>query len=197
MKVISLNTNPEKYSSNVYLVLGEWKTLNDVNALIDTGADDYIIRHLELINTGLGKNKLEVVVLTHNHFDHTGGIKALKEKYQCKVYGKFEADYVDVVLRGNELLKLGDRYYTVIDCPLHSSDSICLYNGEKGILFSGDTELNIRTNSGSYPQEYLESLLHLQTLNLKIIYPGHGHPYDNPAEMLEYSINNVIKSIQI
>lgn len=72
MKVFQLAQNPEKYSCRSYLILGTWSTLDDVNTVIDPGIDGSIIDQIEKIYTGVGKKPVDLVVLTHNHFDHAG-----------------------------------------------------------------------------------------------------------------------------
>ena len=42
MKVFNLTENSEVYTSNVYLVTGDFNALSDVNTLIDVGRDEKI-----------------------------------------------------------------------------------------------------------------------------------------------------------
>jgi len=197
MKVIKLNTNPKLYSSNVYLLLGSWNRLNDVNALIDTGIDDYILNEIEKIDTGIGKKTIEKVILTHSHFDHIGGIDWLKKMYSPQVYA-FNGSNLkgkDKNLTDGEKIVLADCEFTVIHTPGHSHDSICLYCDKEGILFTGDTPINIRTPGGSYSQDFINVLKKLCELNINIIYPGHNDPISvNPHDMLLNSLKNVRKS---
>ena len=189
MKVIRLNTNPDKYSSNSYLVMGAFNTIEDVNAVIDTGYDDFISKHIDTIYTGVGKKPLDKIVITHNHFDHNGGIKQLKEKYGAKAYAYIPGNGIDYILREGEEIKLADCYFTVIHTPGHSQDSICLYCKKEGILFSGDTTIRVYANDSSYTQDYVESIEKLARLKINVIYPGHGEPYkDNPEMIIRNSL---------
>ena len=43
MQIISIKGTNNVYSSNVYMVLGEWKKMNAVTTLIDVGSDRSII----------------------------------------------------------------------------------------------------------------------------------------------------------
>ena len=72
MKIINLTENSTVYTSNVYLVLGSWNSLSDVNTLFDVGRDPNILEILNNTSTGFGKKRVEQVVLTHSHYDHTG-----------------------------------------------------------------------------------------------------------------------------
>jgi len=39
MKIINLTRDSNTYTSNVYLLLGDWKGIDDVNAMIDVGGE--------------------------------------------------------------------------------------------------------------------------------------------------------------
>jgi glyoxylase-like metal-dependent hydrolase (beta-lactamase superfamily II) len=191
MKVLRLKSNPNLYCGNSYLLLGDWSTLDDVNAIIDTGSDDYILQELVGIYTGVGKNPVDKVILTHNHFDHLGGAAFLKKKYGAKVYANIYTDkLVDYTIKDGDVLKLADCDFLVIHTPGHSMDSICLYNKDAQVLFSGDTALLIRDTSSTYAPDYLDALGRLSRLKVRIIYPGHGDPIvEDPEGMIKSSLS--------
>lgn len=195
MKIVKLDTNPAIYSGNSYLILGTWNKLSDVNTLVDTGSDDYIIRQIDKMNTGVGKKPLDKVILTHSHFDHVGAIKSLKKKYGAEILAIHKFDGVDRVLKEGELLLLGDNYFTVMHTPGHSSDSLCLYCKSDAVLFSGDTSIRIYKQDESYTNEYVESIRALSRLKINIVYPGHGEPItENPEKILHTSLQNMLES---
>ena len=70
MRVIPLEASGTIYTCNVYMILGDWNRLEDVSTLVDVGRDPAVIDRLERVATGLGKRKLDQVVLTHAHYDH-------------------------------------------------------------------------------------------------------------------------------
>ncbi|HIJ58999.1 MAG TPA: hypothetical protein HPP56_00070 [Nitrospirae bacterium] len=69
MRIICLNKSKKIYSANPYLILGDWNTLDDVNTLIDVGTDDTIIEEIEQINTGVGKKRIDQVILLITQVD--------------------------------------------------------------------------------------------------------------------------------
>ena len=195
MKVICLKSHPTQYSGNSYLLLGTWNTLDDVNTVIDTGSDDFIIKEIETINTGVGKVPVNKVILTHNHFDHMGGAVHLKKKYHCTVCANiFSGDLVDVTLHDGEEIRLADKSFSIIHSPAHSSDSLCLYCRTDRVLFSGDTPLQIMDATGSYTEQYIDTLQRLTRLDIRVIYPGHGPPIlERPGEIIQCSLDTVLK----
>jgi glyoxylase-like metal-dependent hydrolase (beta-lactamase superfamily II) len=175
MKIANLTHNSNLYTANVFLVLGTWNAMNDVNTLIDVGSDINIIRKLECINTGLGKNKIDQVILTHSHSDHAAILQEIKLAYNPKVYA-FNAHlkYVDHVLHDGEILKIGDQQFEVFHITYHSYDSICLYSEKDGILFSGDTTFPVSEGNEALFAENEKALARLKKKKINSVYPGHG-----------------------
>lgn len=197
MKVSQFH-NPETYSCNVYLVRGEWNAISDVNTLIDVGADDYILSRLPFVSTGVGKKPVERVILTHNHFDHAGGLRSVIDKYRPEVCAFSMSEGVTRLLFHGEYLKIGDRTFEVISVTAHSNDSICLYCGDDKVLFSGDTPLHIKSPGGTYPLSFVDSLERIAALDIKTIYSGHDDPVTHGAkEMIENTLRNVKKSMLV
>ncbi|MCK5170477.1 MAG: MBL fold metallo-hydrolase, partial [Bacteroidales bacterium] len=110
------------YTSNVFLVLGAWKTIDDVNTLIDVGRDKSIIRKIENINTGLGKKKIDQVILTHSHSDHAGILPVIKEIFNPKIYAfNSHLKGIDQTLRDGDKLRLGEKQFEVFHITAHSN----------------------------------------------------------------------------
>jgi len=172
------------YSGWSYLVLGEWNRLEDVNTLIDTGTDGSIVDLLPTIYTGVGKHQVDLVLLTHTHFDHAGGVSRIVGKFSCPVCAATPSEGVTRIVRDGEILRVGDGKAEIMLCSEHSNDSVCIYIHEEGILFSGDTPLVIRSPGGSYGEDFLLLLRRLARLPVRAIYSGHDAPVLSGAREL-------------
>lgn len=138
--------------TNSYIV-----ATNENNAvLIDAPADaDYIMEQLNFYSVTLKK-----IFLTHGHFDHIGAVSDLVEKTGCEVYIDIfdknkltdnEATLVNLFrIRGHkayegavnvfteeDILKLDELEFDVLETPGHTSGSVCFICGD--CMFSGDT----------------------------------------------------------
>jgi glyoxylase-like metal-dependent hydrolase (beta-lactamase superfamily II) len=165
------------YTSNVYLVTGTYNALSDVNTLIDVGRDPKILEILPNESTGIGKRAVEQVIITHNHYDHTGMLKAIVECYHPRVYAfSPHLANVDILLRDEDEFIAGDRKFEVIHIPGHSSDSVCLFCKGDGALFAGDTPVVIRFPGDTYSADFLQALERICRKNVSFIYFGHGPP---------------------
>lgn len=179
MRVIELQQTPSIYTCRSYLLLGDWNLLGDVNTLIDPGTDGSVIQQIEKLSTGCGKVPVEQVVLTHNHFDHAAGADIFRQRYGARVYAWCDGKDVDELLSDGQIIKAGDGQLQVLHTPGHSSDSICLYSSAQRLLFSGDTQLRVRTAGGVFAPEYVETLRRLSQLRIDTVYSGHDQPIDH------------------
>jgi glyoxylase-like metal-dependent hydrolase (beta-lactamase superfamily II) len=193
VKIIPAQLSGRIYSSNVYLVLGDWNRIVDINTLVDVGGDPAIMDQLEEMHTGVGKKKVEQVVLTHSHSDHIAMLPLIRERYNPTVFAFSPyLDGVDHVLKHGQRLQMGDREFEVIHTPGHSDDSICLFNEEDGVLFVGDTAVIIRSQSGSYEDGFVQAMQNICHRNVKTIYFGHDEPISQGAQdLLMASLENI------
>lgn len=197
MKIINLTEKSKIYTSNVYLILGTWNAIDDVNTLVDVGRDPSVIDKINNIPTGVGKPKVEQVILTHSHYDHTSLLPQIRKVFRPKVYAfsPFLKD-VDHLLKDGQRLKLGDRIFEVIHTPGHSNDSICLYCEKDRVLFAGDTPLVIASADGCYEESFIRALEKLCQRDIQSIYFGHGAPLFNRCnEVIRTSLENLRKSM--
>ena len=190
MKILNLTRNSNVYTSNVFLVLGGFNAIEDVNTLVDVGRDPSVIKKIEKASTGVGKQRVEQVVLTHCHYDHTTLLPQIREAYGpnvCAYSSSLEG--VDRLLRDGETLKIGDEAFEGIYTPGHSNDSICLYCQSEGVLFAGDSPIIIQDVGGTYEDGFVDALIRLARKNVKAIYFGHGEPlFDNCSVRIRFSL---------
>jgi glyoxylase-like metal-dependent hydrolase (beta-lactamase superfamily II) len=189
MRVWHLARSEQIYSSNVFLVLGDWSRIEDVNTLVDAGADPRVVPFIEEAPTGIGKRKIDRVVLTHRHYDHVIMVPELKKRYGASVAGWPPADdLVDEVLTDGQKLRMGDEDFEVIHTPAHTEDSICLYGPRSHALFVGDTPVLVHSVDQGYPSEFADALARLASRPVAAIYFGHGDPLTERCnERLEQS----------
>lgn len=154
------------FGSYVYLI-----KIEDKNILIDTSSpknSNELISHLHELN--LSPNAIDIVILTHNHWDHTGGIDLFQK-------AKFYASKKDFGENFHDIHTLKIPEFKIINTPGHSKGGICILY--KDILFSGDTLFHQGTIGrtdlpGSSETEMQKSLEKISKLKFKILCPGHG-----------------------
>jgi len=182
MRVVPLKKPETTYSCNSYLILGDWNRVGDLNTLIDPGTDGFVINEIERLSTGVGKIPVEQIILTHGHFDHAGGVAALKRRYGAKVLAFSPAAGVDGLLRDGQILKAGDGFLRVFHIPCHSSDSVCLYAPSARAMFSGDNRILVARTGGVFIREYSGGPAGIGALNIETVYPGHDTPFNSRVQ---------------
>lgn len=104
--------------------------------VVDPGDAQPVLRYLA--QTGL---TLAAVLITHHHYDHTGGITDLIETHPAPVYGPDNPNISGIteqVTAGDQLSLLQGQFQAqVISCPGHTLDHIAFY--ARPWLFCGDT----------------------------------------------------------
>jgi glyoxylase-like metal-dependent hydrolase (beta-lactamase superfamily II) len=158
----------------------------DRNTLIDTGGSDlanlaYFMREMAIASKGIGKMAVEQVILTHEHFDHAGGLAGIDRQFAPRTYAYLPRGCRPEKAVDGMHLTVGDQDAVLLHTPGHSPDSICVYLPAARALFSGDTIFRIADDQGSYSRSYMASLERLAALDIRTIYPGHGTPIASGA----------------
>lgn len=169
------------YQTNCYIV---WGDDADSCVVIDPGYEpEYLLEQVRC----LGK-KLQAILLTHGHFDHVGGVKALAQQTGCRVYICKEdlalkpaltagaILYTDTYSEG-DVLELAGLRFQVLHTPGHTPGSVCLICGDT--IFSGDTLFAGTCGRTDLPGgdmlQILRSLARLAQLEGDYrVLPGHG-----------------------
>ena len=156
-------------------------TTNEGSIAIDPGESSNTINFLE-------KNQLDLkaILITHHHFDHTGGIDDLVSYSPVNVYGPFNNDIasIDKKLKDGDKINVIGIEFEIIEIPGHTLDHIAFYSENNGspILFCGDTLFAGgcgRVFEGTFDQMY-ESLNKLKILPENTnIYCGHEYTLSN------------------
>jgi glyoxylase-like metal-dependent hydrolase (beta-lactamase superfamily II) len=85
------------------------------------------------------------------------------------------------LLEDGDVVDLGDRVLQVLHLPGHTEGSICLFDPADGSLFSGDViydDVLLDELHESDIDDYVRSMRRLRALPVRIVYPGHGAPFD-------------------
>jgi len=141
--------------------------------------------------------KINYILNTHHHFDHTGGNQELKKKYNAKIIGsekdKERIPGIDIKLSNNDIFKFGSIEFKIMIIPGHTRGHICFYSKKEKIVFTGDTLFSLgcgRVFEGTHA-EMLKSLNLIKNLPKDTeIYCGHEYTKKNLDFCLKYETNN-------
>lgn len=188
-----------------------------VNDVFETNSYFYIdenTKHGFLIDPGaeadkllaiIDKNrwKIDGILLTHGHFDHTGAVEQIQASLQIPYYAhengmKYLADtrwnlssYCkrSVILKQPKLLQHGDEIFVtsnndfglkVMHTPGHTSDSVIFYSKKDKVAFVGDTIMKGCIGTTQYPggnsDDLVKSILDgiFHLPQDVVLYPGHS-----------------------
>ncbi len=157
-----------------------WKISQGNNcAIVDPGDAKPVLRELKET-----RQQLTAILITHHHGDHVGGVKQLKQQFNCPVYGPANETIPFI----DHPLKQGDRIQVeglnlsldIIDIPGHTAGHIGYFGNNH--LFCGDTLFAGgcgRLFEGT-PEQMLNSLEKLAALPLNTqIYCAHEYTLSN------------------
>lgn len=168
------------FQTNCYLVSDE----TGVTAVIDPGYEPETV----LARAAQEQLQIAAILLTHGHFDHVGGVRAIADAARCPVWMSERERalppaitngplyYTDLFKEG-DTVRVGKLCFTVLETPGHTPGSVCLRC--ENVLFSGDTLF-----AGSYGRTDLpggsaaqlrDSLRRLASIPEHLtVLPGHG-----------------------
>ncbi len=182
-------------------------------AVVDAGCGRSLDRLLNNIRAcSVNPDQIEYLLITHCHFDHTGGAKAMKDSTQCRIvaheldaaflergdntvtaakwYGaKIRPVVVDIKLsRDREKIDLGDRCIEAIHTPGHSPGSVVYMTESEGlkVLFAQDVHGPLDARILSDREDYLRSLNLLLSLKSDILCEGHFGIYRGKNEVEDF-----------
>lgn len=169
-------------------------------ALVDAGCGHQHDRLVANITQCLGNTvSLDYLLLTHCHYDHTGGAGAIREAFGCRLvahtldaafleagdsavtaaswYGEAMAPLrIDLKLDGAEnTISVGDGTITAIHWPGHSPGSLVFTTQLENrlVLFGQDVHGPIHPSLRSDAHQYQASLEKLLQLGADVLLEGH------------------------
>jgi glyoxylase-like metal-dependent hydrolase (beta-lactamase superfamily II) len=199
-------TAPE--DAAIYLI-----NFNGHAALVDAGCGWALPRLMDNIRAGgVEPEQIEYLLLTHCHFDHTGGAQALREQLRCRIvahaleapfleqgnntvtaatwYGATLAPFpVDHHISGaREEIVLGGRVIEALHTPGHSPGSVVYATESDGlkILFAQDVHGPLHPDLKSDAALYRRSLKLLLALKADVLCEGHLGIYRGKAAVAAF-----------
>ncbi len=194
------------YDANSYLI--------NKKVLVDTGMNTKGL--VEEINRNTDIKDLELIILTHCHYDHTASAQEIAQMSGAKVaihkddapllkndnisaaamfgYSAPSID-ADMLLEEGDRIPVGeDEELEVIHTPGHTPGGICLYEANTKSLFSGDTvfpngSIGRTDFQGGSRSQLTESINKLMKFDVGTLYPGHGEVTSNDVNrQIEFSL---------
>lgn len=143
------------------------------------------------------RGRVDVVLLSHRHLDHSEGAAELARRAGCGVRAADPAWRVgETGLVDGDVVRAAGVRLEVLATPGHTSDSVCLLLRGSGAvqLLTGDTVLGRGSSVITYPDGHLGSYLaSLERLAEVVrdravtrILPGHGPVVEDPAAVLAH-----------
>ena len=165
---------------------------NNYACVVDPSEAKPIINFVEKENINL-----KYILNTHHHFDHVGGNKNLKKKYNSVVIGyKDDANRIpeiDILLEDNQIWKANNFEAKIMHIPGHTTGHICYHFFKEKLIFTGDTLFSLgcgKLFEGTY-QDMFSSLKKIKKLSQDTkIYCGHEYTLQNSKFCIEYDPEN-------
>lgn len=198
----------------VYLVASQQRC-----ALIDTGAGrgtQQILNNIEKL--GYHPGQISLIILTHGHIDHIGGVKALQVQTGAEVVAhELELDAIEngnpkltaaswygveyqpvqvnrIIRQDGESITIGDIELVLLHTPGHTPGSVsvtCVCDGSK-VLFGQDIHGPFNREWGSDIKKWRNSMQRLINLNADILCEGHFGTYQ-PADRVRQYIESYLR----
>ena len=167
------------YNESIYVLEGSDKAL-----VIDAGMR---VSHLDKAVAAL-TDKPVMLVLTHGHGDHVGGIGSFPELWINPADKDMLRRYEGKVneLEDGQVIDLGGRQIEVLFTPGHTPGSTTFFDKERHYGFSGDsfgsTNLLLSMTFKTLINTCTRASEYMQKNGIEKLYPGHYHG-DNPETL--------------
>jgi hydroxyacylglutathione hydrolase len=122
-----------------------------------------------------------LIGITHDHYDHTGGVGSLVERYGATVVsrsGRISGIRGRAVGQG-DVVELGQMRLVVLETPGHTPDSISF--AVEDLIFTGDALFAGSVGGTSSLECFRQEIEHIRSRILSHagstrLFPGHGPP---------------------
>lgn len=193
VRTLRVKAPPRSFMDHVLVTLvGEGPHL-----LIDSGYEEGSEKVIPWVMEWCARG-LEVLLLTHHHYDHLGGAEAIEEATEARVYAhpveielmKERASGLNPLpIEDGEIIQAGGIELEAFLTPGHSPGHLAFWWKERGILFGGDNVLMPNSTWVGPPRgnltHYLKTLEKIRELAPRVIFPGHGPPVTDPVGRIE------------
>lgn len=196
--------------SNVYVIN---------NIMVDTGSGMYLEETLDQMDKyNISKSQINKIILTHEHFDHTGAAKEMKDELNAKIVAHekaeineetslsnkseidFEPPEIDERVEEGDVINAGEFEFEVLHTPGHSPGAIVLWDEDKKLLVSGDLifldgfgRIDL---PGGKEEDMRNSLKKVRDLGeIDALLPGHGTPQTKNNLYEEGAIEEILSKI--
>jgi hydroxyacylglutathione hydrolase len=189
-------------NANHFVYRSEEPILIDTGYTSDFHLTERLIKDL-----GVNLSHTHLIINTHTHCDHMGGNRIIQDRSGCDIalhkVGKYfvdtqddwatwwkyysqDADFFNCTraLDDGDQIHMGPHGFQVFYTPGHASDGIVLYNRKAKTLISGDAlwendmpTITMRVEGSTCLFHLMESLERLESLDVDVVYPGHGSPF--------------------
>jgi len=171
---VKIEIIPALSDNYIYLL-----TEGSLATAIDPGEATPVLSALERSDA-----RLERVLITHNHYDHTAGCDDLKAATGCTIIGPADAGLgmLDQALEDGDQLRIGNAAVEVMATPGHTAGHISFYSEDLEALWCGDTLFVAGCGriTGSTAETLWPSIVKIGTLpDDTRIYCGHEYTIAN------------------
>jgi hydroxyacylglutathione hydrolase len=180
------------------LTLGPYET-NAYTVVCNKSGESLVVdapANAPAIIASLTGTKPKYILLTHDHYDHTGVIVSLRKRLKVPLATHIENSYElktppDIFINDGDTLKLGNLTIEAIYTPGHTPGSTCFKVGN--FLFAGDTIFPGGPGHTETPEEFRQILSSIKQKILTLpdetlVLPGHGDGTTVKKAKAEYTI---------
>ena len=194
IRVTAPNAGPFTFTGTNSFLIGTKRL-----ALLDPGPDDP--RHHAALTAAIGDRKLEAIILTHTHLDHSAGVAHWRRTTGAPVWCAgphrlsrparlFEVNAIgrdcdwslapDRIFFDGEVFEAGDKQLTAVATPGHCANHMGYAVAGTELLFTGDHIMGWNSTLVAVPDgamaDYLASLRKVIALPYGHYLPAHGGP---------------------